>query len=146
MRRLLVNETLPHECAPSDSDSAPESGRNAWGLLGDPLHLHGAECICRIGRTLDSVRVHSIFHSLRKEARLNRRAGDPMRPGYRSAALIERDDQMIVVIRPIHVVLNVLFARPHDFPRTIDLLCDLRGAHDAVYLESPPESSTEQMV
>src|SRR5207302_7271206 len=54
--------------------------------------------------------------------------------------------QPVVVIGPIHVVLDVFFAAPDHFHRSVYLLRDLDCEHGAVSVESPTEPSAQQMV
>jgi len=49
-------------------------------------------------------------------------------------------------IRPIHVVLDIFLARPHDLHRTVDMLRDLHGACGTISLQPPPEATPDQMI
>ena len=69
-----------------------------------------------------------------------------MRPGYRLALCVDARAQAVVVVRAIHVVLDVFLARPDHLHRPLHLLRDLHGAHGPVVLEAAAESAAEQMI
>ena len=69
-----------------------------------------------------------------------------MRPGHRFALCVDSRAQAVVVVRAIHVVLDVFLARPDHLHRPLHLLGNLHGAHRPVELEAAPESATEQMI
>ena len=69
-----------------------------------------------------------------------------MVPGDRHSFRIETGGQPVEPIGPIHVVLDILLAGPHDFHWTVDMLGDLDGAGDVIGLQPPAEPSAEQMV
>ena len=69
-----------------------------------------------------------------------------MVPGDRHSLLIETGGDPVEPIGPIHVVLDIFLAGPHDLHGTIDMLRDLDGASDAVGLEPPAEPAADQMV
>jgi hypothetical protein len=58
-----------------------------------------------------------------------------MVPGNRLSLLVEPGRHSIEPIRPIHVVLDIFLARPHDLDGTIDLLRDLHGAGGTIGLQ-----------
>ncbi len=62
------------------------------------------------------------------------------------AAGVDARAQAVVVVRPIHVVLDVLLARPDHLDRPVHLLRDLHGAHRAVELESAAEAAAQQVI
>ena len=49
-------------------------------------------------------------------------------------------------IRPVHIVLDVLLAGPHDLDGAIDVFGDLDGADRAVGLQPPAEAAADQMI
>ena len=55
-------------------------------------------------------------------------------------------DNAVEPIGPVHVVLDVLLARPHDLHRTVDLHGDLNRAGDAVDLEPAAEAAADQVI
>jgi hypothetical protein len=59
---------------------------------------------------------------------------------------IETGGQPIEPIRPIHVVLDVLLARPHDLHRTVDMLRDLDRPSNTVRFQPAAEPVADQMV
>ena len=69
-----------------------------------------------------------------------------MRPRHRLALRVDARADAVVVVRPIHVVLDVFLARPDHLYRPSHLLRDLHGAHGAVELEAPAESAAQQMI
>jgi hypothetical protein len=60
--------------------------------------------------------------------------------------LIEAGGHPVEPIGPIHVVLDVFLARPHDLDRTVNVFGDLNRASDAVDLEPPAESAADQVI
>ena len=82
----------------------------------------------------------------RQPSRDNRRAGEAIAPRDRHAFRIETGGQAVEEHRPVHVVLDVLFARPDHFDGTVDVFGDLDGALDAVALQPPAEAAADQMV
>ena len=69
-----------------------------------------------------------------------------MRPGERLALRVDARADAVVVVRPIHVVLDVFLARPDHLHGPAHLLRDLHGAHGPVVLEAPAEPAAEQVV
>jgi hypothetical protein len=69
-----------------------------------------------------------------------------MRPGDDFALCIDARADAIVIERTIHVVLNVLLARPDHLHRSLYLLGNPHGTHRPVVLQAPAESATEQMI
>ena len=72
--------------------------------------------------------------------------GDAMVPGDRLAVRVEAGGNAVEVIGPVHVVLDVLLAGPHDLHRTVHLLGDLDRLGDAVDLEPAAEAAAEQVI
>src|SRR5881409_565507 len=52
----------------------------------------------------------------------------------------------IIVIRPVHVVLDVFLAAPEHLHRAGDLFRDLHGPGDEIHLEPPAEAAAQEMV
>src|SRR3981189_3548471 len=69
-----------------------------------------------------------------------------MVPGDRRSFFIETGREPVEESWPVHVVLDVFFAGPHELDGTIDVLGDLDRANDAIDLEPPSEAAAEQMV
>ena len=59
---------------------------------------------------------------------------------------IETGGQAVEEHGPVHIVLDVFFARPDDLDRAVDVFGDLDGTLDAVALQSPAETAADQMV
>src|SRR5713101_8115771 len=69
-----------------------------------------------------------------------------MYPGDRLSLFVEPGRKPVKEIWPVHVVLDIFLACPHDLDRTVDVLGDLDGATDAIDLQPPAESAAEQMI
>ena len=108
--------------------------------------MNGAELVGLVRRALDRVGIDAVLDPRRVVARDDRRAGDAMRPGHRLALRVHSCAQAVVVVRPIHVVLDVFLARPDHLDRSAHVLRDLDGAHGTVELEAAAESAAEQMI
>src|SRR5258708_17552500 len=144
--RQLVYEAFHDESPPRHAHDTPECSRNTGRLLSDPFDPNIAQAIRQVCGALDSVAVDTVLQGGRSKASHDRRARDPMRPGNRLAVGVECRADAVVVVRAIHVVLNVFFARPDDLDRAADLLCHLNGTDDPVVLEATTETAAEQMV
>ena len=59
---------------------------------------------------------------------------------------VEAGGDPVVVVGPVHVVLDVFLAGPDDLDRAVDLLRDLDRLHDEVDLEPAAEAAAQQMV
>ena len=59
---------------------------------------------------------------------------------------VEASGKAVVVIGPVHIVLNVFFAAPDNLHRPIDLLCDRDRLRDPVHVQPPSEAATEKVV
>ena len=69
-----------------------------------------------------------------------------MAPGDRHALRVEARGEAVVVVRPVHVVLDVLLAAPHDLDRVFGLLGNQRCLDDEVELEPSPEAAAQQVI
>jgi hypothetical protein len=69
-----------------------------------------------------------------------------MGPGDRFAVFVQAGGDPVIVVRPVHVVLDVFFAGPHHLHRTRDLLCDLDRPNDEVYLEPTAEAAAQEVI
>jgi hypothetical protein len=76
----------------------------------------------------------------------DRRAREAIVPRDRHSALVEAGGDAVEEIGPIHVVLDVFLARPHDLDGALDLLRDLHGARDTVALQAAPKTAADQMI
>ena len=66
--------------------------------------------------------------------------------GDRSAVLVQTCRESIVVVRPIEIVLDVLFTSPHHLDRTRDLLRDLHRPDDEIDLKPTAEAPAEEVI
>src|SRR5205823_6012160 len=64
-----------------------------------------------------------------------------MGPGDRLALGIEAGRDAIIVIRPVHVVLDVFLAAPEHLHRAGDLFRDLHGPGDEIHLGPPADAA-----
>ena len=69
-----------------------------------------------------------------------------MDPGDWFAVSVQPGCNAIKVVRPVHVMLNVLFARPHHLHRTSYPLCDLDRANNEIHLKPTAEATTEEVI
>ena len=69
-----------------------------------------------------------------------------MPPRKRLACRIHTRAHAVVVVRPIHVLLDVFLPRPDDLDGPAHLLRDLHGAQRTVVLEPAAESAAQQVV
>src|SRR5262245_37141071 len=67
-------------------------------------------------------------------------------PGDRLTLVVQARGDTVQPIRPVHIVLDILLARPYDLHRTIDLLGDFDGADRPVGLEPPAKAAADQMI
>jgi hypothetical protein len=69
--------------------------------------------------------------------RFDRGTGDPVTPGDRQALRIQSGGHPVIIVGPVDVVPDVLFAGPDDLHRTIDLFGDPHRLGDKIDLQSP---------
>ena len=69
-----------------------------------------------------------------------------MIPGDRHSFLIETGGDPVEPIGPVHVVLDVLLARPDDLDWTVDLFGNLNGANDAITLEPTAKPTADKVI
>ena len=121
-RRQFVHEAFGHEDIVRRPDAAPEGGRNARRLHPHILDVHVREGIDQIDRALGGVGIETIVERRREPSRDDRGAGEAIVPGDRHSLLIEAGGQPVEPIGPVHVVLDIFLARPHDLHRAVDML------------------------
>src|SRR5262249_35984495 len=117
----LIEEALDDENIVDDADAAPERGRDSWWLDPNIVDTDVREGIRRFGRPLDRIVVDAVIEQRRDIARADRRTADTVLPGYWLAIRVEPSRQAVIVVRPVHVVLDVFLAAPDDFHRSIHL-------------------------
>ena len=81
----------------------------------------------------------------------NQRASteEPAKRWFQATGLplcVEAGRQAIEPVGPVHVVLDVFLARPHDLDRSVDLPGDLRRPLDAVDFEPAAEAAADQVL
>ncbi len=99
-----------------------------------------------LGRALDGVGVDAVLHGGREEARHDRRADDAVAPGDGHALLVEAGFELVVIVGPVHVVLDVFLAAPDDLDRIFRLLGDERRLGDEVHLQPAAEAAAEKVI
>ena len=62
------------------------------------------------------------------------------------APFVQAGREAVVIIRPVHIVLDVLLARPYDLHRAIDLLGDFYRPDHAIDIEPAAKAASDQMV
>src|SRR5882724_13107714 len=99
-----------------------------------------------IHRGVDRIGIDAVLYPWREVARDDRRTSNAMRPRYRFSLCVQSCAQAVIVIRAIHIVLDVFLPRPDYLDRSLHLLGNLHGPHRAVELEAAAEPATEQMI
>ena len=163
-RRELVDETLDHEGVVCGPDAAPERSGNSRRLLADILDPHVGKRVGRLGRAVHGIDIEAPHHGdevveagcayhperlgkqLTGHPRHDRGGRDTVSPGDRSAVFVQASRDPVIVVRPIHIVLDVLFAGPHHLHRTGDLLCDLHRPDDEVHLKPTAEAAAQEVI
>jgi len=97
--------------------------------------------IGQVDRAFDGVGVETIVERRRRPSRQNRGAREAIVPGDRHTFRIEARRDAVEEAGPIHVVLDVFLARPHDLDRAVDLFGDLDRANGTIDLQPPAEGS-----
>src|SRR5580704_9374582 len=69
-----------------------------------------------------------------------------MLPGDGKSFVVETGGEPVKPVGPVHVVLDVFFAGPYDFDRTIDMQRDLHGASRTVTFQATAKSTAKQMI
>src|SRR5262245_15611758 len=132
---------------PGSDGRSPSIGKwNAGRFHTHIFHVEVRKRIDEIDGAIDRIRIEPVLEEGREESRDDRGSGEAIAPGDRHALLVETGRQAIDEERPVHVVLNVLLARPDDLDGSLDLERDLDGTGDAVDLQAAPEPAAEQMI
>src|SRR3981189_693752 len=139
-RRQFVHEAFGHKNVVRRPAAAPERPRNARRFYSQILDVHVREGIGQINRALGGVGVDTVGEQGRGPSRDDRRARETMVPGDGHSSFIETGRHPVEETGPVHVVLDVFLARPHDLDRTFDMLRDLDGANDAIDLQAATEA------
>src|SRR2546430_2208349 len=82
--------------------------------------------------THQTIRSNAVLETDLKSAEIDERACNAMRPSREIAVGIESRNHSVVVIGPVHIVLDVFLARIDHLDRAVHLARDLEGAHGAV--------------
>src|SRR5208283_31650 len=69
-----------------------------------------------------------------------------MSPSDRHTLCVQPGCKTVIVIGTIDVVLNILFASPHDLNREINLMGDLHSPGDTIDVEATAKPAPEQVV
>ena len=125
-RRKLVHEAFDHEDGVRRPDAAPERRRNPRRLDPQILDMEVRQRVGEVDRALGRVRIEAVLEPGREIARDHRGAGETMGPGNRHAFFVEPGGEPVEPVGPVHVVLDVFLAGPHDLHGAVDVLCDLR--------------------
>ena len=145
-RRQFVDKAFDHEDIVRWPHAAPERCGNARGFHPHILDVHVGKGIGEIDRALGGIGIETIVEPAWQVSRDDRRAREAIVPGDRYPFLIETGGHPIEEGGPVHVVLDIFLARPHDFDRAVDMFGDLNRTRDAVGFESTAEPATDQMV
>src|SRR5258706_13947829 len=105
-----------------------------------------AEPVRLIRRGVDRIGIDAVLDPWREVARDDRRAGDAVRPRYRLALRVHARAQAVVVVRAIHVVLDVFLASPDHLDGPPHLPGVLHGPHLPAVPEARAESPPQQMM
>jgi hypothetical protein len=130
-RCQLVHEAFHHENVVGRPDTAPERRWNARRFDAQILDVHVRQRVGQMDRALGGVGIETILQQRRGPSRDDRGACVAMVPSDRHSLRIETGGHPVEESWPVHVVLDVFLARPHDLDGTVDVLGDLDCANDA---------------
>src|SRR5712671_199141 len=145
-RRQFVHEAFNNKYSVGRTDTAPESSLNTRGFHPHILDVHVRKRIGEIDCALCGIGIEAILEPWRKPSRNDRGAREAVVPGDWLSVLIETCGESVKPIGPVHVVLDIFLAGPHDLDGTVNLLRDLNCANDAVALQSPAKPAADQMI
>src|SRR4029453_7354851 len=143
--RELIDEALGGENVVVRSHSAPKSGRHGRGLGAYIFNDAVRDIVRHVDGAIDGVDIDAVLKPWRKPARHDRRTGHPIFPGHNPAVRQGCGDR-VAVNGSVNVVLYVLFARPHDLNRTVNVPRNTDGTVDHVHLEPAPKATTDIVV
>ncbi len=110
------------------------------------LDLDRGDVVEQLHRPVQRVAVEPVLERGRRPAREDRRAYEPVRPRDRLAARVQPRRDPVVVVRAIHIVLDVFLAGPDHLHGPVDLLGDTDGLGDVVDFETPAETAAQEVV
>src|SRR6202035_4296195 len=110
------------------------------------LDLDRGDVVDQLYRPVQRVAVETVLERGRRPAREDRRAYEPVRPRDRLAARVQPRRDPVVVVRAIHIVLDVFLTCPDHLHGPVDLLGDADGLGDVVDLEAPAETAAQEVV
>src|SRR2546425_12930891 len=145
-RGELVDEALDHEGVMGDAHAAPKAGTEDRFLVAQVFDLDRWDIVDQLHSPVCRVAVEPVLERGRRPAGEDGRTKEPMGPGDRPAFRAQARGDPVVVVRAIHIVLDVLLPSPNDFHRAFDLLRDANGLGFEVDLEPAAESTSKQMV
>src|SRR5208337_3468769 len=76
----------------------------------------------------------------------DRGACEPMAPGDRPSLFVETGGESVEPIGPVHVVLDIFLASPHDLHRTVHMHGDLNRARDAIDFEPATKPAADKVI
>src|SRR5579862_4176535 len=146
--RELVDEALDHEDAARGPNPAPPRRRHASRIVANKTNLHVGrqQLVDRVGGGLDCVAVDAVLDWQPVIELAHRGTCDSVAPAEDVTVLVEGGREPIDVVRPVAVMLDILFARPQHPQRPLDMSGDAGCEHDPVNLQAPPKTPADQMV
>ena len=87
-----------------------------------------------------------LWEQLAGHARHDGGTGDAVGPGDRHSLRVQAGGDPVVIVRPIHIVLDIFLAGPHHLHGAGDLLRDLDRPDDEIHLEPPAEAAAQEVV
>src|SRR5262249_40051193 len=123
----------------------PTPRQKAVGMPGGStrniVDMNVRESVGRLRRALHRIGVETVLEERWHIAREDRSTAHTVCPGHRLAIRVEPGRQSVIVVGPVHVVLDVFLAAPDDFHRSVHLLRDLDSEDRTVRLEPPAEAA-----
>src|SRR6476646_8778274 len=102
--------------------------------------------IDQIDRALRRIGIEAVLEPRRQPSRDNRRARKTIVPSRRLSIFAESSRDPVEPVWPVHVVLDVFLAGPHNLHRAIDLFGNLNGSDDAIDIKSSSEPAADEMI
>ena len=130
--RQLVHEALDHPAVLRRPHAAPRRDGNA-GVLDHPLQTE-------MGHRIDQ-----LIRPAREQERSALGAHQAMAPRHRRPARVEPAAQHVIGGGTIQRVLNVVFPRPHDLDRAVDVLRQLHRLGRIVHGPAAPAEAAAQI-
>ena len=113
----------------------------SWAGSSAPLAVSPCSLAAPLSALIDAIaggpEARLLRPKLTAPSRFDRGTGDPVTPGDRQALRIQSGGHPVIIVGPVDVVPDVLFAGPDDLHRTIDLFGDPHRLGDKIDLQSP---------